>query len=219
METQTYKGVEDAEPLEEFVVEKPSWNDLQQHEPLDRKIEKSPWLLGLCPNEMKAVTRMAANKATEHLQQIKRVCGAEAQYSLLLHYHRVLGTIPRAVKPAPMTIGEEVAAYNLYQSGLSMPEIAKRLGRAESTIWKILVPARGKPKLKYHHIKPREAAAIDSLHAKGMEPLDIAEHLKIPYRTVRYYLYEKKKHAGPKSPSFFGSVTSAYHFLPCTAAA
>jgi len=33
MEPTIYKGVEDAEPFEEFVIEKPSWNDLQQHEP------------------------------------------------------------------------------------------------------------------------------------------------------------------------------------------
>src|SRR4030042_5140054 len=33
MEPTIYKGVEDAVPLEEFVIGKPSWNDLQQHEP------------------------------------------------------------------------------------------------------------------------------------------------------------------------------------------
>lgn len=160
------------------------------HAPLPHKV-RCPMLRAVYPIELRAVTRMAKEKSTEHMQEIKRVGNAEAQYALLLHYHRVLGTIPRTQAAAkPITINEEVTAYNLFMSGKPMAEIAKELNRGISTIWRTLTG--GKPKTRYHHITTRVGAIIIELYAKGNMPLSIAKQLNLPYRAVRAQIYERK---------------------------
>jgi hypothetical protein len=193
METKVYNRVAGEESLEEPVFGKASWNELQQHEPLAPKVEKGAWLQGMYPTALKVVSAIAHNKSTEHLHEIERVSGAEAQYALLIHYHKVLGTIPHIPAAKPMTIQEEIEAFNLYQSGLSLPVIADKLNRAQSTIWRSLAPAKSKPKLKYHHVRKHAGAVIDKLYSSGVAPLDIAKQTGLPYRTVRYYIFEKSR--------------------------
>jgi DNA-binding CsgD family transcriptional regulator len=193
----TEHGAEYAEPLDEFAAGKPGYNELQQHEPLDTKIDKYPYLRNICPYELSTVTRMGKERSTMHLREIERVPGADVQYSLLIHYHRIAGTIPMVRRQAPpITIEEEVEAFNLYQSGMSTPEIATKLGRAKSTVWRALLPRKQKPKIQYHRIKGQIARVINEMHDDGVPTKEIAQKLGLRYRSVRYYLFERPKAKG-----------------------
>jgi hypothetical protein len=48
-----------------------------------------------------------------------------------------------------MTLEEEVEAFNLFQSGASVKEVAAKLDKNISTIWRL---APGEPIRKYHHL-------------------------------------------------------------------
>jgi IS30 family transposase len=89
-----------------------------------------------------------------------------------------------------MTLEEEVEAYNLFQSGASIQEVATKLNKNISTIWRL---APGEPTRKYHHLHRYQKQEIDKLHEMKTPFKEIARVLDLPPRTVRYYLYEKEK--------------------------
>ncbi len=61
-----------------------------QHAPLFIN-PKGTWLRKQCPHQLRAVTSIAKARCTDHLKIIEEVRTADAQYALLMHYHKVLG--------------------------------------------------------------------------------------------------------------------------------
>jgi hypothetical protein len=112
------------------------------------------------------------------------------QHALLMHYYRVAGIIEKTSRRSPMTLDEEIAAYNMFQQGVSVKEVAEKLNKNFVTIWR-LVPK--KEVLKYHHLNKYLVHEIDRLHALKTPYKEIARVLDLPERTVRYHLYEKTK--------------------------
>jgi DNA-binding CsgD family transcriptional regulator len=160
-----------------------------QHAPLIVH-PKGTWLRKQCPWELRKVSALAHDKSTEYIKVIERVSTADAQYALLMHYHKLAGTIVVPARRAPMTLEEEVEAYNLFQSGASIQEVAAKLDKNISTIWRL---APGEPTRKYHHLHRYQKQEIDRLHEMKTPFKEIARVLDLPPRTVRYYLYEKEK--------------------------
>lgn len=161
-----------------------------QHYLLNQYVKRGAFLIKTNPRELKIITAKAKDKSNDYMPIILEVSDSQAQYALLRHYHKIAGTIPHTQAAKPMTINEEIAAYNLFQSGTSMKEIASELNRGISTIWRILTG--GKPKKEYNHTNSRVRKIIIELYKKGVMPLSIAERLNIPYRTVRAQIYERK---------------------------
>jgi hypothetical protein len=89
-----------------------------------------------------------------------------------------------------MTLEEEVEAFNLFQSGASVKEVAAKLDKNISTIWRL---APGEQIRKYHHLHRYQKQEIDRLHEMKTPFKEISRVLDLPPRTVRYYLYKKKK--------------------------
>ena len=160
-----------------------------QHAPLFVN-PKGTWLRKQCPHQLRAVTSIAKARCTDHLKIIEEVRTADAQYALLMHYYKVLGLIEGTKRRAPMTIEEEVAAFNMFQSGASIQEVATKLDKNICTIWRL---APGEPIRKYHHLHRYQKQEIDRLHEMKTPFKEIARVLDLPPRTVRYYLYEKEK--------------------------
>lgn len=160
------------------------------HYPLNQYAKRGAYLIKTNPGELKIISAKAKDKSNDYMPIILEVSGAQAQYALLTHYHKIAGTIPHIQAAKPMTINEQIEAYNLFQSGTSMKEIAIELNRGISTIWKVLTG--GKPKKEYNHINPRVRKIIIGLYEIGVMPLSISERLNIPYRAVRAQIYERK---------------------------
>lgn len=161
-----------------------------QHYPFNQYVKRGAFLKQTNPRELKIISGKAKDKSNDYMQIILQVSGSQAQYALLKHYHTIAGTIPHTQPAKPMTINEQVAAYNLFQSGTSMQEIANELNRGISTIWRLLTG--GKPKKEYNHISQRVRKIIIELYEKGVMVSSIAERLNIPYRAVRAQIYERK---------------------------
>ncbi|KCZ73635.1 hypothetical protein ANME2D_00707 [Candidatus Methanoperedens nitroreducens] len=171
------------------VFEVPLFDD--QHAPLDPHPTRGAPLRQWYPRQLKEVTILARTKSTGHIRIIEEVRSADAQYSLLMHYYKVIGMVEVSKRRPPMTIEEEVTAYNLFQSGASIQEVAARLDKNISTIWRL---APGEPTRKYHHLHRCQIEEIDRLYGMKTPPKEIARVLNLPYRTVTYHLYEKKRH-------------------------
>ena len=160
-----------------------------QHAPLIVH-PRGAWLRKQCPWELRKVSALAHDRSTEHIKVIEQVSTADAQYALLMHYHKLAGTIAVPARRAPMTLEEEVEAFNLFQSGASIQEVAAKLDKNISTIWRL---APGEPIRKYHHLHKYQKQEIERLHEMKTPYKEIARMLDLPPRTVRYYLYEKEK--------------------------
>ena len=161
-----------------------------QHYPFNQYAKRGAFLIKTNPRELKIISAKAKDKSNDYMPIILKVSGSQAQYALLKHYHTIAGTIPHTQAAKPMTINEQVAAYNLFQSGNSVKEIASDLNRGISTIWRLLTG--GKPKKKYNHISLRVRKIIIELYNNGVTLLSISERLNIPYRAVRAQIYERK---------------------------
>lgn len=160
------------------------------HYPVNQYAKRGAFLIKTHLKELRIISAKARDKSNDYMPIILEVSNSQAQYALLMHYHKIAGTIPHTQAAKPMTINEEIAAYNLFQSGTSMKEIAGELNRGISTIWRVLTG--GKPKKEYNHITPRVRKIIIELYEKGVILLSIAERLNIPYRAVRAQIYERK---------------------------
>jgi len=161
-----------------------------QHYPFNQYAKRGAFLIKTHPRELRIISAKAKDKSNDYMPIILKVSGSQAQYALLKHYHTIAGTIPHIQAAKPMTINEQVAAYNLFQSGTSMQEIASELNRGISTIWRLLTG--GKPNKEYNRITPRVRNIIIELYEKGVMLLSISERLNIPYRAVRAQIYERK---------------------------
>jgi hypothetical protein len=170
------------------VFEVPLFDD-DQHAPLDPHPTRGVLLKQRYPRQLRRVTYLAKSKCIGHIRIIEEVQSADAQYSLLMHYYKVLGMVEGTKRRPPMTLEEEVAAYNLLQGGASIPEVAARLNKNICTIWRL---APGEPTRKYHHLHRYQKQEIDRLHEMKTPLKEIARELGLPCRSVRYYLYEKK---------------------------
>jgi len=160
-----------------------------QHAPLIVH-PKGTWLQKQCPHELRKVSSLAHDRSTEHMKVIESVTSADAQYALLMHYYRVAGIIEKSSRRSPITLDEEVAAYNMFQQGASVKEVAEKLNKNFVTIWRLFPK---KEVLKYHHLNKYLVQEIHRLHALKTPSKEIARQLDLPERTVRYHLYEKKK--------------------------
>lgn len=176
---------------EDIVELKHTWEKDLHFAPLVKQ-EKNPWLKAACPRELDMITRLGKNHQDGYLTAIERVSGAEVQYQLLIHFHRMSGMLPPAkiVKAgAPVTKEERIQAYNLSQQGKTLTEIAKIIDRSPACVWNML---GGKPH-KYRHLTKSEKAEIDRLYSLKTPPKAISRMLEIPYTTVRRHLYRNKR--------------------------
>lgn len=110
------------------------WSD--HHAPLDHKVERTVWL-GRFPRLLRIITCQGKNHDTNHLPTVMKFPTADAQYAALMHYHKMAGNIerpPAARAYRKVTSDEIVQAYNMYQDGKGICEIAAALGRPEATI-------------------------------------------------------------------------------------
>lgn len=168
--------------------EVPEFND-DQHAPLSHS-KRGSWLRQQCPRELRKISAMALDKSTEHVKVIETVATAETQYALLMWYHKLIGNVTAPVRRASMTLEEEVEAFNMFQRGASIPEIATKLNKNPCTIWRL---APGEPTRKYHHLNRYQKQEIDRLHEMKTPCKEIARLIGMPHRSVRYYLYETEK--------------------------
>ncbi len=167
--------------------------DDDQHFPFDRHVTRGVLLRQRYPSQLRKVTSLAKSGCTGHIKVIEEVRSADAQYALLTHYYRVLGVIEGSKRRPPMTLEEEITAYNMLQGGASIPEVASKLNKNPVTIWRL---APGEPIRKYHHLHRFQEDEIDRLHSLKTPYKAIAKELGLPPRTVRYYLYERKSKEG-----------------------
>jgi len=110
---------------------------IDAHAPIDERTGHV-WLIRDCPELLRAVTRLAIEKAHDRMMKIllNNAYSAEMQYQLLMQYYKnCMGYEPpkkhayRYLSPE-----EERTIVEMRKAGASLASIARKLGRHLSTI-------------------------------------------------------------------------------------
>jgi hypothetical protein len=166
------------------------WSD--HHAPLDKKVEKTIWL-GRYPRLLRIITCQGKNHDTNHLPTVMKFPTADAQYAALMHYHKMAGHIerpPAARAYRKVGADEIVRAYNMYQDGKGICEIAAALGRPEATIGRMPFYEAGRSHVA---LTKEEKRRIKLMRGSGMGLRQIARKLGRQASTIKYQVDRMKR--------------------------
>lgn len=161
------------------------------HAPLPHKVKKTIWLNNEeYRQKLKVVTCMGKEHDNRHMTVIMRVKGTDAQYALLMHYHKMAGHIqrpPAARKYRELTAEDRVKAFNMYHEGHTVDEIVKELDSSRTNIYKIFDGIIDKHQ-KHIAISDAEKERIRTLHKCGTGLRQIAKKLGRQVSSIKYQL-------------------------------
>jgi len=163
-----------------------------QHYPLLKR-KKNVWL-NYFPRTLKIITCKGRYHDSNYLKTIMELPYSDAQFSMLMHYHKMTGLItrpPAARKYRVLSTEEKVKAFNMYQEGHAVTEIIKELDSSRTNIYKILEGAIKIDK-EYKALSYAEKQRIYVLHKCGTGLRQIAKKLNRAVSTVKYQVDKLK---------------------------
>lgn len=110
---------------------------IEAHAPIDERTGRV-WLVRDCPELLRAVTRLAIEKAHDRMMKIllNNAYSAEMQYQLLMHYYKTcMRYKPPGHRYHRLSPEEEGVIVEMRKAGASKLSIARELGRHVSTIY------------------------------------------------------------------------------------
>jgi DNA-binding NarL/FixJ family response regulator len=129
-----------------------------------------------------------------------RVRNADAQYALLMHLHKMAGTVqrpPAARRYHRVTAEERVRAVSMFSQGHTITEISKELGCSKTRISNMVSDT---PLRKHDRLSRDEINRIHTLSRCGANLSQIARELRRQVSTIKYQVDKIKSNKKPLPP-------------------
>ncbi len=162
----------------------PVWSD--QHDILEHRQEKSPNMRQWSYRFRRLLAKAKAGD-TSYMDTVLGFPTAEAQYSALMQYHRVAGTVGYRNKPPhKVTLEDRTKIYNMRMNQEPLTKIAREIGCSHGAV-SLVLKDMGAPKrtrklpqgVTYirRRLDSADLALIQNMRVDGMKISDIAAKL------------------------------------------